>query len=740
MKSGQMYIRLFLVIAILLAIMIVPFSAFVSAQYSRYAYSEVRKLSESKLSQMLENTEFILRKLKDYGLRMYEDPSILNWLSSAAEDGLIQNEARLSMIRLMATEPFISRVYLVNFRTERVMDSLDGLVPLAEFADQNMLDIVRSDRPKFQQYFSHRAGNRNYLAMIYPSNAHLRYSGYLVMLLDTAALQSYLLQFHPRIDVQVAILDADGRVVLGEIDPDLMAVSRDNDSIVRLKSGNAEETWIVNQARMRSQNWTIHDWTRMNEWEQKVEHFQQTIFMTTAGILLVLLSALYLHLKRQIRPFSLLANRLQRQLNLFGEGGDGPAEEIRVLENGIEMLVDRINSFRLSMRDHHSLIKQDLLRQWILSGRLGNPANRLPASDFKLSASNIIILALFRIEGYRQFVEKYGYSSRKLLKYAMGNIAEEVLGQYGWLAEPVDMGGEYLTVLIGHESEKADPPAAEIHEAQKQIERWIKLKTVAAVSEIRQPQDDLRRIYEDLCQLTMLKFVQGEDKVYTERDYERCSPWTVLPNDQEKIDQLIKAVKAGYSDRIVPLLDNMMADMQQLPYRECIFQLTRIVYAIVTSFGHLMEVDGRTIQDMLEQFDTLREARNWLLRELQGIIEKSNADAGPNRKDEIVCEIMEFIHGRLHDASLNVEQIADRVSLSSRYIRQIFKAATGMTIADYILTTRMDNVKRLLRETRLSIAEIAEQSGFLTKSHFYTAFKKAAGMTPNEYRMLHQNP
>ena len=63
---------------------------------------------------------------------------------------------------------------------------------------------------------------------------------------------------------------------------------------------------------------------------------------------------------------------------------------------------------------------------------------------------------------------------------------------------------------------------------------------------------------------------------------------------------------------------------------------------------------------------------------------------------------------------------------------------TGMHFYDFVNRYRVEEAKRLLRESilrdELSILGIAYEVGFNSKSSFNTAFKKAAGITPSQYR------
>jgi AraC-like DNA-binding protein len=735
---------MFLVISIAMMAMTVPFFVWVSAQFSHYAYSEIQKLSGDKLNQTLENTEFIFRKLKDYGLRMYDDPALKNWMYSAYEDGVIQSEARNSITKFKAFEPFISKIVMVNLMTGRVFDSQDGLVQKEDYPDQGMLDILDESRDGILEYFVYPSDGKQVMALLFPSGSKAPYSGYLFITLDTEALRTYLLQFNKEIGVQVAILNEDGKPVLGEMDDRLsQEIAAKGQSIhdgpFTFRQG--QDSWIVNYTSMRSQSWSIYYLTRMNEFKSKVERFQYLLAGSAAAILLTLLAFLYWNLRANIRPFSRLALNLQQKLDFQGrEGTFDDGKELGVLERGIDLLVNKVDDFRSSIRDHQGLIKEDFLRQWVLNGKLSSHTKPYLESNTSLLVGSMIQLAVLRIEGYQKFADTYDFSSRKLMKYAMGNIAEEIMSGRKFAVESLDMGGDHVVVLIGCEEADLVETSALLEEIQRQIERWVKIETAAAISDLRHPEDDIHFSYEHVHELTLLKFVNGEDKVYREDDYETYMKMIEpLPGDAE-LDNLIQAVRAGRAEKVELFLDRLVQNMQSLPYRECQFQLTLILYTIIRAFHSIMDqANARSIQKFLEQFNTLMEVRNWLATELIKQIEiPDRGEGGTGRKLEITGEIVEYIRSRLHDPMLNIDQIADHISLSVRYIRQIFKDSVGTSIADYLLAERIRHVKMLLVETELSIADIAERSGFQTKSHFFTVFKKSTGLTPNEYRQMHK--
>jgi len=81
--------------------------------------------------------------------------------------------------------------------------------------------------------------------------------------------------------------------------------------------------------------------------------------------------------------------------------------------------------------------------------------------------------------------------------------------------------------------------------------------------------------------------------------------------------------------------------------------------------------------------------------------------------------------------------LAQRSKLSPQRLARLTKRLFGLTPTQFITKTRIATASRLLRETKKSIAEIAQASGFYDHSAFTRAFRSATGVTPSLYRNQH---
>lgn len=89
------------------------------------------------------------------------------------------------------------------------------------------------------------------------------------------------------------------------------------------------------------------------------------------------------------------------------------------------------------------------------------------------------------------------------------------------------------------------------------------------------------------------------------------------------------------------------------------------------------------------------------------------------------------------DNQLSLPQLAQVLNVSNHYLSQVINQQTGMNFFDFINRYRVDLAKQKLispSSQTENILSIAMDSGFNSKSSFYTAFKKHTGMTPSQYR------
>jgi len=101
--------------------------------------------------------------------------------------------------------------------------------------------------------------------------------------------------------------------------------------------------------------------------------------------------------------------------------------------------------------------------------------------------------------------------------------------------------------------------------------------------------------------------------------------------------------------------------------------------------------------------------------------------------DEAVARAIGHIHARFPER-LTVPALAAEAGVSASVLHERFRGATGRTPIDYLQSVRLDEAERLLRASRLSIAEIAVRVGFSDQTALTRALRRRRGVTPGAMR------
>lgn len=108
-------------------------------------------------------------------------------------------------------------------------------------------------------------------------------------------------------------------------------------------------------------------------------------------------------------------------------------------------------------------------------------------------------------------------------------------------------------------------------------------------------------------------------------------------------------------------------------------------------------------------------------------------EADSSHHDEAVVEAQQWLRDHMPSPA-SMLQLAAHLKLSPRTLNRRFKQATGVSPQAYLQRLRIAAAKDLLRQSNLSIGEIAWQLGLQDASYFSQLFRQHSGMSPLRYR------
>ncbi len=125
-------------------------------------------------------------------------------------------------------------------------------------------------------------------------------------------------------------------------------------------------------------------------------------------------------------------------------------------------------------------------------------------------------------------------------------------------------------------------------------------------------------------------------------------------------------------------------------------------------------------------------------KKTEGIVFLDTSISNYSGPREIFKKIFDYINNNLN-TQISLEDLASIAGHNSNYLCRIFKKEFGVTPIKYINDLKLSKAKDLLRNSNMTITEIAETLGFYSVHYFSKFFKEKEDMSPLEFRKAVSN-
>lgn len=105
-----------------------------------------------------------------------------------------------------------------------------------------------------------------------------------------------------------------------------------------------------------------------------------------------------------------------------------------------------------------------------------------------------------------------------------------------------------------------------------------------------------------------------------------------------------------------------------------------------------------------------------------------------NCYQQYVLDATAIMHQHYQESDLHVNDIATTIQVERTYLYKLFRHYLGISPKEYLIQYRLNQATHLLRQTDLTIAQIAGQTGFSDYSQFSKIFSKYRHTSPSEFR------
>lgn len=214
----------------------------------------------------------------------------------------------------------------------------------------------------------------------------------------------------------------------------------------------------------------------------------------------------------------------------------------------------------------------------------------------------------------------------------------------------------------------------------------------------------------------------------------------VYPMEVER--DLISSVRQGQRQESLEIMGVMADRLLERPVNPPEVVLTRFAQ-LMTLLSRAAIEAGAPSSDVLDfshryvetlnSLQTGAEIHTWAIKGLEELLNRIRpVDQG----EEAVRRAIEYIRENKHRPDLKFEEVAHVVHLSTSHLSHLLKEKMGIGYVKYLATLRVEEAKRLLRTTDMTIAAVAEAVGYDNPPYFHRVFRRETGMTPADYRRM----
>ncbi|MUT68570.1 response regulator [Paenibacillus sp. NEAU-GSW1] len=165
---------------------------------------------------------------------------------------------------------------------------------------------------------------------------------------------------------------------------------------------------------------------------------------------------------------------------------------------------------------------------------------------------------------------------------------------------------------------------------------------------------------------------------------------------------------------------------------EIYYSIALILYAHINRLGLSSEISDYYQLMRLDEHSSMREAVQYLKQAAEQLFKVKSQENKENAAT-VIDRICDYINEHLSE-DLSLVRLAEIHYFNPSYLSRFFKQECGVNLSEYIDNCRVRRAKELLKEDELKVREVAVGVGYEAAHSFTRFFKKATGMTPQEYR------
>jgi two-component system response regulator YesN len=366
--------------------------------------------------------------------------------------------------------------------------------------------------------------------------------------------------------------------------------------------------------------------------------------------------------------------------------------------------------------------------------------NRLDQWGIGLRASSPVYVVLGRMT----YKEKLSHAERAQLHTSARMIGSAVMEEQTIHISVLDHYGD-MVWLIQPKQTELEPGSSLVRYLEGTLE-WVQeacmtslgISVVFALAGNSCHWSEIPRQYERLRQLHWMKIGDGISMVL--RDYDEVLPnqgqreFTRISNRIEVMSGYLETGKIQQFYEVFEALANELIheDVTMERAMETYYNLALHLYSTINRWGLHQDIPDQRRLLHLHEYTCMKDAVQFLYQAADQLVRFKSSNE-QERANAVIHSLCAYVTEHLEE-DLSLVRLAELYHFNPSYLSRFFKQEMGINLSEFIDELRIRRAKELLRNADLMVREVALQVGYESAHSFTRFFKKATGMTPQEFR------
>ncbi|KRF42987.1 AraC family transcriptional regulator [Paenibacillus sp. Soil787] len=736
-RLDSLYTKLLLTFTVTVTLLIFGLSTLLYRNYSAASLENVNRMNLSVLNQIGYSVDYMDNVTQKFIITATAQPNIANLFFNPDESMVFLSSAFRSLNLLVTTNDYVYSAYTISLPLDRIVSTENGAYYyINNFYDHEAVDLVRKwdisavpSMPIARRIPSPTSisGLANVYTYIIPYQTGIgeKPKTALVVNIKASVLRDIIASLNTKASKygsDIFVIDSDGNLINHVMEDMFLRNVREEDYIRTVLasdhlSGSFQtriggQPFNVTYVSSNKLKWKFISLTSYKTFMSPVNAVKSSTMLISSVVLLLGLLFSVIMSKSLYSPIVKLTDTFRQ----------------------------RSDEFARKQRDQRQILKDNWLKEIILSNKnvgVSELHSKKEELGIRMDLERPMRIVLFRLDGYQEFLDRYNERDRRLLKFAVSNIIDDISSAL-YIGDVIDMDADRLLLLMeSAESEEVETDLTSlVRSIQHATSDYLHLSLSATIGKPAQSLNILHEVYADTLALSLYRLIAGKGSILTTsfRSSITLNPHH-FPEGKEKL--LLDSLRLGHLDKAKKYYEEIMESVLSYTYENILSSVMHLIFRIKVTFPGFAEND-RMFHDFfsnIERVETMEEINKTFDAIFSEIVAALDTTK-PNRRQMIVNRIKKMVEEQYHDPNLNLSLLADEFQLSHVYLGRVFKESTGKSVIDYITEVRMARVKQLLNEASLSTKEILEQCGWEESNYFYILFKKHFGISLSHYKLM----